>query len=67
MSSLDVQPPPDVTTRIFLLYKAMGKDEVKDWTHADKIEWVEELVVDVAAARDESLFRVFEWGSLEVS
>ncbi|KAJ8291280.1 ATP-dependent RNA helicase eIF4A [Rhodotorula toruloides] len=67
LSSLDVQPPPDVTTRIFLLYKAMGKDEVKDWTHADKIEWVEELDVDVAAARDESLFRVFEWGSLEVS
>ncbi|BGP04026.1 Proteophosphoglycan 5 [Rhodotorula toruloides ATCC 204091] len=67
LSSFVVQPTPDVTTRIFLLYKAIDKDEVKDWTHADEIDWVEEVDVDVAAARDESLFRVFEWGSLEVS
>ncbi|BGP11920.1 hypothetical protein JCM10049v2_007840 [Rhodotorula toruloides] len=63
---LDVDPKPDVVTRVFLLFKGVDAVEASEWKKLDEIDWVKEVGVQVDKVTDESLFRVLEWGGMEV-
>ncbi|KAG7087635.1 hypothetical protein E1B28_013583 [Marasmius oreades] len=74
---LDITPTPDVVTRIFMLFHGVSEDELKNagngWTEAvDRssegvVFWQTVVGVDIGKAADENLFRVLEWGGMEVS
>ncbi|KAJ8291292.1 hypothetical protein OF846_005334 [Rhodotorula toruloides] len=63
---LDVDPKPDVVSRVFLLFKGVDAVEASEWKKLDEIDWVKEVGVQVDKVTDESLFRVLEWGGMEV-
>lgn len=69
---LEVTPLPDVMTRVFMLFKGVPEDQLANWSaaqtraDADVAWWVGVVGVDVARAQDASLFRVLEWGGMEV-
>nr|XP_019050516.1 hypothetical protein I302_00951 [Kwoniella bestiolae CBS 10118]OCF29446.1 hypothetical protein I302_00951 [Kwoniella bestiolae CBS 10118] len=70
-STLTIIPPPSVMLRIFVLFKGIPDSEMKDWENAgvlhaemgldwrDSVGWTPDL-------QDESLFRVIEYGAMEV-
>ncbi|KAG1803374.1 hypothetical protein EV424DRAFT_1544890 [Suillus variegatus] len=70
-ASLHISPQPDVVTRIFMLFKGIRED-LANWTNAriqaekDVAWWVNVIGVDPARAGDVTLFRVLEWGGMEV-
>ena len=64
-----MNPAPDVVTRVFMLFRGVAEDDVGEWKDARArvadVDWVD--VVGVSpAAQDTSLFRVLEWGAMEV-
>ena len=65
---LEVQPKPDVVTRIFMTFKGVEVGE-KVWTLGGKgieeVDW-REVVGVTMDADDGSKFRVLEWGGMEV-
>ncbi|BGP35939.1 hypothetical protein JCM10296v2_007791 [Rhodotorula toruloides] len=63
---LDVDPKPDVVTRVFLLFKGVDAIEASEWKKPDEVDWVKEVGIQVDEVQDESLFRVLEWGGMEV-
>ncbi|GAA5863804.1 hypothetical protein JCM8547_006070 [Rhodosporidiobolus lusitaniae] len=63
---LAVEPKPDVITRVFLLFKGVNESDVNEWKKADEVDWVKEVGVEEEKVRDEGLFRVLEWGGMEV-
>ena len=68
-AKLFVQPEPEVTTRVFMLFRSVGKEEVGGWGEARErvaeVEW--ESVVGVKeGARDAATSRVLKWGGMEV-
>lgn len=69
---LDISPQPDIITRIFMLFKGVPEDWLVDWSGAQRraVEdvdfWRNVVGVDVAKAGDAKLFRVLEWGGMEV-
>ncbi|GAA6050626.1 hypothetical protein NBRC10513_004187 [Rhodotorula toruloides] len=63
---LNVDPKPDVVTRVFLLFKGVDAVEASEWRKPDKVDWLKEVGVEVDKVKDESLFRVLEWGGMEV-
>lgn len=69
---LTVTPAPEVTTRVFMLFKGIHESEVGRWQTAtakareDGSTWREVVGVDVEKATDASLFRVLEWGGMEI-
>lgn len=66
---MDVTPAPDVTARIFMLFKGLSEDEVQaQWTPAVSApkDWRSVVGVDERSLADDSLFRVVEWGGMEV-
>ncbi|KAJ8291278.1 hypothetical protein OF846_005321 [Rhodotorula toruloides] len=63
---LDVDPKPDVVTRVFLLFKGVDAGQTSEWKKPDEVDWVKEVGVQVDKAEDKSLFRVLEWGGMEV-
>lgn len=71
---LDVRPAPDVVTRVFMLFRGIetGAAEGDRWAPAraralQGVEWWKHVVgVDEVKAADETLFRVLEWGGMEV-
>ncbi|KAI3601457.1 ubiquitin family protein [Moniliophthora roreri] len=69
---LNVSPPPDVTTRIFMLFRGVCAEDVAEWRESVKkadldVEmWREIVGVDIDKALDKDLFRVLEWGGMEV-
>ncbi|KAG2140417.1 hypothetical protein BD769DRAFT_1430011 [Suillus cothurnatus] len=71
-ASLDISPQPDVVTRVIMLFKGVGKEQLTNWANAqmqaekDVAWWVDVVGVDPARARDTTLFRVLEWGGMEV-
>jgi len=68
-AELDVEPKPDVVTRVFLLFKGVepgsASSSLSSGRSAAEVDWVREVGVDEVKARDESLFRVLEWGGME--
>lgn len=67
-AKLEIEPRPEVVTRVFMLFK--GMDEGKEgWSEAveraERVDWSE--VVGVREeAREEERFGVLEWGGMEV-
>ncbi|GJN94712.1 hypothetical protein Rhopal_007803-T1 [Rhodotorula paludigena] len=67
-AQLTVEPAPDVVTRVFLLFRGIDDgDASAGWRSIDEVDWVEEVGVEVDKVRDESLFRVLEWGGMKVA
>ncbi|KAG8710119.1 hypothetical protein FRC08_017588 [Ceratobasidium sp. 394] len=69
---LSVTPAPDVTTRVFMLFRGVEEGELEAWVDAeakangDPSAWLEIVGVDIEKAEDAGLFRVLEWGGMEV-
>ncbi|CAE6507116.1 unnamed protein product [Rhizoctonia solani] len=69
---LDVSPAPQVVTRVFMLFRGVEEAQIEYWTDAvamaqkDASVWRDIVGVDIARARDNTLFRVLEWGGMEV-
>lgn len=70
---LHIEPSPDVVTRIFMLFKGISEDRLDEWSGTisrsqDEMEWWRDVVglVSKERQRDEKLFRVLEWGGMEV-
>ncbi|KAK7693275.1 hypothetical protein QCA50_002842 [Cerrena zonata] len=70
---LEVTPSPDVVTRIFMLFRGVDDDALSQWTdrwaRQDDAElgmWRDCVGVDLDKALNEKLFRVLEWGGMEV-
>ncbi|KAJ7761612.1 hypothetical protein DFH07DRAFT_1059848 [Mycena maculata] len=69
--NLDITPAPDVVTRVFMLFKRIGDDVLHDWDAAwaaenDTERWCTVAGTDTERASDATLFRVLEWGGMEV-
>ncbi|BGP52280.1 hypothetical protein JCM10450v2_008251 [Rhodotorula kratochvilovae] len=66
-AELEVEPRPDVVTRAFLLFKGVDAGAASEgWRSAEQVDWVREVGIEEEKVRDESLFRVLEWGGMEV-
>jgi len=69
---LDVDPKPDIVTRVFMLFKKVCKDGLDEWEGAlsrasENVGiWKGVVGVDCDGMKDEALFRVLEWGGMEV-
>ena len=69
---LEVTPAPDVVTRVFMLFRDVGKEDVGRWakalTRADEpaSRWRDVAGVQLEKTLDASLFRVIEWRGMEV-
>ncbi|KAG2741419.1 hypothetical protein P692DRAFT_20255880 [Suillus brevipes Sb2] len=72
LASSSISPQPDVVTRASMLFKGIQKEHLGDWANAqmqaarDAGWWVDVVGVDPARAGDATLFRVLEWGRMEV-
>ncbi|CAE6507986.1 unnamed protein product [Rhizoctonia solani] len=70
---LDVSPAPQVVTRVFMLFRGVDESQVELWNEAaemaqrDVVVWRDVVGVDIAQVRDKLLFRVVEWGGMEVN
>ncbi|KAF8594405.1 hypothetical protein BDV93DRAFT_459044 [Ceratobasidium sp. AG-I] len=69
---LEITPKPDVVTRVFMLFRGVDADQLELWNAAqDRARrsvniWRDVVGVDTRRALDASLFRLLEWGGMEV-
>ncbi|KAK0219247.1 hypothetical protein IW262DRAFT_1087131 [Armillaria fumosa] len=69
---LEVEPKPDIVTRVFMLFSRVCGDELVEWEGAltrafENVDiWKGIVGVDGHKMKDERLFRVLEWGGMEV-
>ncbi|KAF8594412.1 ubiquitin-domain-containing protein [Ceratobasidium sp. AG-I] len=69
---LNVSPVPDVVTRVFMLFQGVDEDQLEHWSTArgraneSTNMWRSVVGVNVERALDAGLFRVLEWGGMEV-
>jgi hypothetical protein len=69
-----ISPAPDVVTRVFMLFRGVHPDDVGLWAQAaarataedSTTFWTEVVGVNAMRASDRTLFRVLEWGGMEV-
>jgi hypothetical protein len=69
-----ISPAPDVVTRVFMLFRGVPADDVGLWEAAagrataedGATFWTKVVGVDAVRASDRTLFRVLEWGGMEV-
>ncbi|QRV96146.1 ubiquitin family protein [Ceratobasidium sp. AG-Ba] len=63
-----ISPSPDVTTRVFMLFRGVEDSDVDQWGSAvkDVNEWKDIVGVDMEKAMDTNNFRALEWGGMEV-
>jgi len=71
-ASLEISPRPDVVTRVFMLFKGVREEQLASWSSAqiraekDVAWWADIVGVELARISDTNLFRVLEWGGMEV-
>jgi len=73
-AQMRVSPAPDVITRVFMLFRGVRSDDVGLWAPAaarataedGATFWTKVVGVDAVRASDRTLFRVLEWGGMEV-
>jgi hypothetical protein len=73
-AQMRVSPAPDVVTRVFMLFRGVSSDDVGLWAPAaarataedGATFWTKVVGVDAVRASDRTLFRVLEWGGMEV-
>ncbi|KAG8741065.1 hypothetical protein FRC10_003405 [Ceratobasidium sp. 414] len=66
---MSVTPLPEVTTRVFMLFRGIKESQLDVWAEAraeNPSVWCDVVGVDAGGARDAALFRVLEWGGMEV-
>ncbi|KAJ6495518.1 hypothetical protein DFH09DRAFT_1448658 [Mycena vulgaris] len=65
---LEITPAPDVITRVFMVFKGVAADTAAECRRstADPERWQAVVGVDLERALDPTLFRVLEWGGMEV-
>ena len=69
---LKILPDPDIRMRVFMLFKGVDKGLLSDWPQArDRAQssadfWKDVVGINCERSMDESLFRVLEWGGMEV-
>ena len=71
---MHVSPTPDIVTRVFMLFRGVSQDDVTLWSPAaaraaaedGATFWANVVGVDAGRASDRALFRVLEWGGMEV-
>jgi hypothetical protein len=69
---LSLSPQPDVTTRVFMLFGGIQPGDIGKWSSAQAMAdlapsiWRAVVGVDLARATDKALFRMLEWGGMEV-
>ncbi|KAJ7778658.1 hypothetical protein DFH07DRAFT_730622 [Mycena maculata] len=69
---LTVDPEPDVVTRIFMLFMGVADEDRAKWGAAelrarqDPAWWKWVVGIEEAQFTDETLFRVLEWGGMEI-
>ncbi|KZV86605.1 ubiquitin-domain-containing protein [Exidia glandulosa HHB12029] len=64
---LDVTPTPDVVTRVFMLFRGLSAQDAAAWGARTRPHvWKDVVGVDARMAHDANLFRVLEWGGMEV-
>ena len=71
-----IVPTPDVVTRVFMLFRGVAVDDLGLWEAASARAasgssdgtafWANVVGVNAARAADSDLFRVLEWGGMEV-
>jgi len=68
-----IAPTPDVVTPVFMLFHRIAAGDLGLWelasaqaAEADRVTWGDMVGVDAAQAADSGLFRVLEWGGMEV-
>jgi hypothetical protein len=72
-----VSPTPDIVTRVFMLFRGVAAADVELWQSASALaptvaapdgamSWAHVVGVDAERASDRALFRVLEWGGMEV-
>lgn len=61
-----VTPTPDVVTRVFMLFKGVSETAAWEGSKDRDVDWAKVVGVDVERALDGRLFRVLEWGGMEV-
>jgi len=71
-----IAPAPDVVSRVFMLFRGVSVGDLGLWEAASARAtatggdgatfWVDVVGVDAARAADSGLFRVLEWGGMEV-
>jgi hypothetical protein len=49
-----------------LLFRGIDAEVGEKWRKADEVDWVQEVEAGEEKFRDEGLFRVLEWGAVEV-
>ena len=75
-ASLRVAPAPDVITRVFMLFRGVAAGDLGLWEAASarvadtgalgSRYWADIVGVDAVRAADSGVFRVLEWGGMEV-
>jgi hypothetical protein len=73
-AQMRVSPMPDIVTRVFMLFRAVRPDDVALWAPAaaraagedGATFWSNVVGVDAVRASDRTLFRVLEWGGMEL-
>ncbi|KAG8933237.1 hypothetical protein FRC01_010226 [Tulasnella sp. 417] len=69
---LDVSPKPDLVTRIFMIFQGVTADELAAWSEAEvraqdnAVFWQSVVGTDPEKQQDSTMFRVLEWGGMEV-
>ena len=71
-----ILPVPDVVTRVFMLFRGVAPSDLGFWEQAaaratsaedgGATFWAQVVDVDSVRASDRALFRVLEWGGMEV-
>ncbi|KAI9442808.1 hypothetical protein F5148DRAFT_1256737 [Russula earlei] len=70
-----ISPTPDVVTRVFMLFRGVASGDLGHWEEAAARATVEDgatfwariVGVNAVQASDRGLFRVLEWGGMEVT
>ncbi|KAH9073480.1 hypothetical protein EDB83DRAFT_2219653 [Lactarius deliciosus] len=70
---MHIAPAPDIVTRVFMLFRGVPVSDLGLWEAASARAgadgarlWADIVGVDAARAADSGLFRVLEWGGMEV-
>ena len=69
-----ISPTPGVVTRVFMLFRGVRPEDVAFWAPAaaraaaddGATFWSNVVGIDAVRTSDRTLFRVLEWGGMEV-
>jgi hypothetical protein len=74
VAAIHITPAPDIVTRVFMVFSGVATGDLNRWEPAraraadedGATFWADMVGVDAARAADRRLFRVLEWGGMEV-